>query len=178
MPQNKQLTGYEYTRANEGGGEGIYKDTRGFDTGPGGVLVTPKIRQELAAWKGPQKDFWESKARRAYDLAQAGANKDFASVGVKQLDPDERTFAADMQYNMGRWLPKFPKFVQAYTSFRAQPSADKIEPALNELRNSAWFKQVKSRGPRNIELLRRSMLRRVPQASQTAFNEYMKEPSS
>ena len=71
-------------------------------------------------------------------------------LGYQKATPKQKAALIDLTFNMGPgWAAGFPKFRKAF-------AAGDYDTAANELINSDWFKQVKSRGPTIVDMIRGS----------------------
>jgi len=118
-----------------------YKDTRGLPTVGYGHLI--KKGEDYS------KGLTQQQANELFDrdfehhLAQART-----TPGWDKASPQQRHAMVDLAYNMGgSWHKKWPKF-------SAAAAAGDWDRAAKELQNSRWYKQVKTRAPKIVNMLR------------------------
>ena len=71
-------------------------------------------------------------------------------LGYDKASPKQKAALIDLTFNMGPgWAAGFPKFRKAF-------AAGDYNTAANELIDSDWFKQVKTRGPTIVDMIRGS----------------------
>ena len=133
---------------NEGRKNVSYNDSRGLLTGGIGHLMRAPVETSKYPLGTPisieQIDLW-------YQADASAAIRDAASlIGSEQWDKlsDVRKRAvADLCYNMGKAkVAKFTKFLAAFKT------SNWVEAGA-QLKDSLWFKQVASRGPRIITMI-------------------------
>jgi GH24 family phage-related lysozyme (muramidase) len=135
-----------------------YKDSRNIPTiGIGFNLVKPGAREmiedlgyDYAAVLSGKQEITQGDAFTLYQRDYATAQEDARAVvpDFDNLDFARKTVLTDMAFNMGReGLSDFDRMLTAI-------AAGDWDLAADEAQNSAWFKQVGRRGPRNVEVLR------------------------
>jgi len=120
-----------------------YKDTRGLPTVGYGHLI--KKGEDYS------KGLTQQQADELFDrdfehhLAQARS-----TPGWDKASHAQRHAMVDLAYNMGgAWHKKWPKF-------SAAAQAGDWDKAARELEKSRWYKQVKTRAPKVVDLFRRT----------------------
>ncbi len=149
---------YEYLRNNEGFEPKVYKDTEGIDSIGYGLNLEIEDNRRLleedgydvdAILSGKQEitpEDAEKYMRSAGETAiQAAFNfvSDFSS-----LSQDRQTILADMAYNLGE------EGLNDFVNLREAIDAEDWEGAAQEIENSKYFGQVKTRGVRNRDGMR------------------------
>ena len=136
-------------KQHEGNRLEVYKDTLGLDTVGYGHLVKPGEDYSAGITQQQADELFDKDFDHHYQAATKTPGWDLAS-------PKQRRAMVDLTYNMGgNWHKKFPKF-------SAAAAAGDWRTAANELRNSKWYKQVKSRGQTVTRMIGE------PQGDQTA----------
>ncbi|MFT7541475.1 MAG: lysozyme [Gammaproteobacteria bacterium] len=82
------------------------------------------------------------------DIEQAIQDAQHLIANFDELDPVRQMVLVDMTFNLGR--QRFAGFKR----LRAAIIAGRFEEAANEMVDSLWFRQVKSRGLRNVAAMR------------------------
>ena len=72
--------------------------------------------------------------------------------GFDNIDPDRQIILVDLSFNMG-----FNR-LSGFKNTNAAINSGDWETAADELKNSAWYKQVGNRGVRNVETIRTGQL--------------------
>lgn len=133
---------------NEGYKEVSYRDSVGLLTaGIGHLLRSPNETSRYPLGAPVSKEQIETWYRDDAAIAIKGA-MDLVGTALWEKISDVRKRAlADLCYNLGKGkLAKFVKFLSAV-------KAENWGAAGAELQNSAWYNQVKSRGPRIITMI-------------------------
>jgi lysozyme len=82
------------------------------------------------------------------DLAKAIDDANALFANFDDLIPARQIVLVDMAFNLGKnRLSGFGKMIAAV-------AAEDWDEAANQMINSAWYRQVKSRGERNVEVMR------------------------
>jgi lysozyme len=142
---------------NEGYKPKVYKDTKGKRTiGVGFNLEEPMNRRFLKEEGIDINELFAGKAlsdkqiKNLYNRSLTQAFNDAVDFDPKFASRPESVKKAivDMSFNLGSTkLGKFKKM-------REGLDADDYNKAADEMVDSEWYKQVKSRGPRTVDLMR------------------------
>ena len=120
-------------KQHEGNRLQVYKDTLGLDTIGYGHLVKPGEDYSAGITQQQADELFD----KDFDHHYQAATK---TPGWSLASPKQRRAMVDLTYNMGpSWHKKFPKF-------SAAAAKGDWREAANQLRDSRWYKQVKSRG--------------------------------
>ena len=149
---------YEQTKLNEGEREEVYKDSKGNPTIGIGFNLNDPDNQRFLRERNVDPELLISNQyrlaphsiRNLYNFSMKKAIKD-----AQTYDPDlfKRPRAAqkaiiDMSFNLG--LTKLNKFVKMKKALQRND----YNAAADEMIDSNWYKQVKSRGPRMVKIMR------------------------
>lgn len=149
---------YKVVSLNEGKKEGVYKDTEGNNTiGIGFNLEEAGNREYLFKKHGLTYDdvvnkgvkLSEGQIRDLYNYSMVNAYQD-AKLFDPKLDSrphNVRVAVLDLAFNLGRdKLNTFKKMRKALEN-------DDYNTAAAEMKDSKWFDQVKTRGPRMVGIM-------------------------
>jgi len=145
-PLKKELGDIDALKGMIKGHEGLrlepYKDTRGLPTVGYGHLI--KKGEDYS--KGMTQQQADELFDRDFEHHLAGAR---TTPGWDKASHSQRHAMVDLAYNMGpSWHKKWPKFSAAAQS-------GDFEKAAQELEKSRWYKQVKTRAPKVVDLFRK-----------------------
>ena len=143
-------------RQNEGINHSVYVDTTGNKTiGVGFNLERRDARSKIsqvganfdAVYNGQQALNDQQVDRLLQMTAEEAINQAHAFLPeINSLPKKAQLVVADMCFNLG---PKINQFVK----FRAALQARDYASAVREMQNSTWFRQVKSRGHRLVQMM-------------------------
>ena len=148
---------YEQTKLNEGEFEEVYKDTKGNPTIGIGFNLNDPDNQKFLRERNVDPELLISdqyklaphSIRNLYNFSMKKAIKD-----AQTYDPDlfKTTCSTesniDMSFNLG--LTKLNKFVEMKKALQRND----YNAAADEMVDSNWYKQVKTRGPRMVAIMR------------------------
>jgi len=148
---------YQMLELNEGNKPQVYKDTKGNRTiGIGFNLEDASNRRflkeqgidinELTAGRKLTKQ--ETKILYNHSLTKAYKDAMKYDKGFSRRPENVKKALVDMSFNLG--LTKLNKFKKMKEALQKNDYAT----AADEAKDSNWFKQVKTRGPRTVELIR------------------------
>ena len=153
MPENPFdiLMRYEGTTPKGMPPNAMYKDSRGYLTGPYGVKVDPVITQYLQAkgYKGPYQhgyaevpdNIWKLWRGQRYNQNQLAVQKLLKEQGVAGLPQDANHVLTRMAYQMGpQGVAKFKNTWTSLAGWLKRPTQAGIQPILDEMGNSKWAK--------------------------------------
>jgi lysozyme len=145
-------------KEGEGFREDQYKDTRGYRTiGYGFNVDDPNTRRVI----GPHSQrISQEQADALLPHFISTAERDaqaYAGPGFSKLSPERRAVLVDMAYNLGG--PKLGGF----KGMRKALLAGDYPGAGRELQDSNYFRQVKTRGVRNRDLIAGKTMARFKQ---------------
>ena len=161
---------YDVVKLNEGFKTKAYKDTKGNMTiGVGFNLESPINRKYLKDTynltyddlvnKGVELN--ETQIKKLYDFSMENALEDALIFDPKLLRRPEnvRLATLDLAFNLGRLkllggIDSEGKEVVGFDNMRAALANDDYETAAAEMKNSNWFSQVKTRGPRMVNIMK------------------------
>ncbi|WP_350291899.1 hypothetical protein [uncultured Croceitalea sp.] len=107
-------------------------------------------------------------------IEQAASDaQDFSGIGWNQMNNERKTVIIDMAYNLG--LPKLNGFKKLKNIIRNSNSNSKWTKASNEIKNSRYFRQVKSRGPINFENFKSGNLDYKPRLPLKSYDNQIKD---
>ena len=123
-----------------------YKDHLGYWTIGAGHLIRDNEKEEL------MKPITEEKGIELFQVDFLRAKKD-AEFFYKdmQIDDNAKECVIHMSFQLG--LPRLNKFVK----FKKCLSENNIEGAIEEMRDSLWYKQTTNRANRIIEKMKKSV---------------------
>lgn len=127
-------------KRHEGYRPNIYFDSRGFPTGGYGHAFLPGSKLSKTIW---EMIFEYDFVRTVYDLSV------FININkLNHLSENRQIVLLDMIYNIGMSkLMNFKKMIKAM-------QREDYEEAARQMRDSAWYSQVKSRAIELIEIMR------------------------
>ena len=149
---------FERTKLNEGYRESVYKDSKGNPTIGIGFNLNDADNLRYLKERGVNAEalisgkeaLTPSGVKQLYVFSMNKAYND-----ALKFDPDlaSRPRAAqaailDMSFNLG--LTKLNKFVEMKKALQAND----YQKAADEMVDSNWYKQVKTRGPRMVDIMR------------------------
>jgi lysozyme len=150
---------YKMISLNEGVKPKVYKDSKGHRTiGVGFNLEDAGNRNILKKegidineiFKGKELDDDEIKTLYNYSLTQAFNDAQKFDKGFAKRPEKVKKAIVDMSFNLG--LTRLNKFKK----MREGLEVDDYSKAADEMVDSEWYKQIKSRGPRTVDLMRSS----------------------
>ena len=159
----KELRAQEYYNMialNEGVKPKVYKDSKGHRTiGVGFNLEDAGNRKILKKegidineiFKGKELNDNEIKTQYNYSLTQAFNDAQKFDKGFAKRPEKVKKAIVDMSFNLG--LTRLNKFKKK----REGLEVDDYSKAADEMVDSEWYKDVKSRGPRTVNLMRSSV---------------------
>lgn len=139
-----------FVEENEGRKNTPYKDTKGLWTVGVGHLIGKELPAKYKNADGTPRTLSDEEVQALFDEDYAKHKKEASSLPMyDQLDTKGKQALIDLTFNMG--LSKFnenkwPKF------FSALKNKD-LKTAAAELKDSEWFKEVKTRAPKVISLI-------------------------
>ena len=148
---------YDMIALNEGVKPKVYRDSKGHRTiGVGFNLEDAGNRRMLKKegininelFKGRELDKREIKTLYNHSLTQAFNDAQKFDKGFAKRPESVKKAIVDMSFNLG--LTKLNKFKK----MREGLEANDYSTAADEMVDSEWFKQIKSRGPRTVGLMR------------------------
>ena len=148
---------YDMIALNEGVKPKVYKDSKGHRTiGVGFNLEDAGNRKILKKegininelFKGKELSDKEIKTLYNHSLTQAFNDAQKFDKGFAKRPEPVKKAIVDMSFNLG--LTKLNKFKK----MREGLEANDYSVAADEMVDSEWFKQIKSRGPRTVGLMR------------------------
>jgi len=148
---------YDMIALNEGVKPKVYKDSKGHRTiGIGFNLEDSSNRKILKnegidineLFNGRELSNKEIKTLYNYSLTQAFNDAQKFDKGFARRPEPVKKAIVDMSFNLG--LTKLNKFKK----MRKGLEANDYNVAADEMVDSNWFKQIKSRGPRTVGLMR------------------------
>lgn len=129
----------EFIQRHEGRSNTLYKDSRGLWTIGYGRLIDPTAGGKLSDDEIDylfQSDIVHTSAfARQYDW-------------FTHLSDARQAAILDLLFNLG------PKGFATFVKFISAMAENNFEKAASELESSLWYKQVKSRGPEVVALIR------------------------
>ena len=148
----------EMIGVNEGVRSKAYKDTAGNMTIGIGFNLEDKTNQPILDSLGLNRDELKSGKRELTDRELSALYSYSLSRAIddlKKFDPDIKSrpknvqmALIDMSYNLG-----YNK-LSTFKKMKAALQNDDYATAADEMVDSKWYKQVKSRGPRTVALMR------------------------
>ena len=143
---------------NEGIRKDVYKDTKGNKTiGVGFNLEDTSNQVALDALglnrdelKAGTRSLTDREVNELYKYSSMRAVKDAIAFdpNLQSRPANVQTAIIDMSFNLGlNKLKKFEKMKEAL-------DANDYNKAADEMKDSLWFKQVKDRGPRMVNIMR------------------------
>lgn len=146
-------------KQGEGFREHPYKDTRGYNTiGYGFNLDDPSVRRAVGRHATYiDRDTADNLLGPLIATAEQDARAYIGPQNFDRLDHNRRAVLVDMAYNLGG--PKLGGFNEMRKALLARD----YQRAGSELENSNYFKQVKSRGVRNRDLMAGKTMARFKQ---------------
>ena len=148
----------EMIGVNEGVKTKAYKDTAGNKSIGVGFNLEDKTNQPILdslglnreELKSGKRELTDKEISRLYSYSVSRAIQD-----LKKFDPDIQSrpkgvqmALIDMSYNLG-----YNK-LSTFKKMKAALQEDNYGLAADEMVDSKWYKQVKTRGPRTVELMR------------------------
>jgi GH24 family phage-related lysozyme (muramidase) len=140
-----------FVEENEGRKNIPYKDTKGLWTVGVGHFIGKELPAKYKNADGTPRTLSDEEVQTLFDEDYAKHKKEASSLPMyDQLDSKGKQALIDLTFNMG--LSKFnedkwPKF------FKALKNKD-LKTAAEELKDSEWFKEVKTRAPKVISLIK------------------------
>jgi lysozyme len=148
---------YDMLSLNEGNKPKVYKDSKGNRTIGIGFNLEDSANQKFLKREGIDinelfdgRKLSENETRTLYNHSLTQAFKDAQSYDpnfAKRPEAVKMTLV-DMAFNLG--LTKLNKFVD----MKAGLKNNDYNVAADEMIDSNWYKQVKSRGPRMVQVMR------------------------
>lgn len=153
----------ELIKYNEGYKAKPYRDTVGVLTWGYGhnlnVSISPDNLAEIIK-HGGNKETAEAVFEEDYERAYK-TFVHFCPVPIKSLSAVRKAALIDLSFNLGYRLNHFRKFKAAIAS-------ENWDLAAKELIDSKWYRQVKSRGPRIVQMIRENQWPEVIERSDDA----------
>ena len=149
---------YNVVSLNEGKEESVYKDTEGNNSiAIGFNLEEPSNREYLFKKHGLTYDdvvnkgvkLSENQIRDLYNYSMSNAYQD-AKLFDPKLDSrphNVRVAILDLSFNLGR------NKLNSFKKMRKALENDDYNTAAAEMKDSKWFDQVKTRGPRMVGIM-------------------------
>lgn len=130
----------------------VYKDSEGLATGGiGHLLRSPTETTRYPIGSPLSEDQIESWYREDAMIAIRGATSLVGEEQWERLSDVRKRAIADLCYNLGK--PRLSKF----TKFLAAVKEEDWKTAGQELENSKWYGQVKTRGPKIVTMITKNI---------------------
>ena len=148
---------FDVVSLNEGKKQGVYNDNKGKAIAIGFNLEEPKNREYLFKKHGLTYDdvvnkgvkLSEGQIRDLYNYSMVNAYQD-AKLFDPKLDSrphNVRVAILDLAFNLGR------SKLNTFKKMRKALENDDYNTAAAEMKDSKWFDQVKTRGPRMVGIM-------------------------
>jgi GH24 family phage-related lysozyme (muramidase)/LysM repeat protein len=142
-----------FVTLNEGRKNTPYKDTKGLWTVGVGHLIGKTLPKEFTNPDGTPKTLSDREVDKLFAMDYKKHKEEATQLPMyDELDSKGKQALIDLSFNMGSTKfneKKWPKFFAAL-------KAKDLDKAAIELKDSAWFTDVKNRAPRVIKLIKQA----------------------